>query len=314
MATVFMKWLETSPEDYERGIQILTLGRLGELKEKIARHYVSAGDRVLEIGCGTGTLAVLMAENGASVVGIDASPAMLEEAQTKVVQRKMGERVNIKFLDASQVTDEFQPASFDLIVSTLVFSEIPYDEQRYVLEACRRLLAPGGRLLIADEVIPRNRLTRILYFMIRLPLVLVTWLLTRTTTRALRDFEYLLVESGFTCQIPLVYLNGSLVLFEAAPTSEPIPVPELASQAVCRLVHRVTMRTLLADLWALFFRIIPPYPKVRPGLYAVGNPCSNAPVLVTGNYDLTVRRLVREIDGQLDSWVMVVDSAGINVW
>jgi len=261
MATVFMKWLETSPEDYERGIQILTLGRLGELKEKIARHYVSAGDRVLEIGCGTGTLAVLMAENGASVVGIDASPAMLEEAQTKVVQRKMGERVNIKFLDASQVTDEFQPASFDLIVSTLVFSEIPYDEQRYVLEACRRLLAPGGRLLIADEVIPRNRLTRILYFMIRLPLVLVTWLLTRTTTR-----------------------------------------------------HRVTMRTLLADLWALFFRIIPPYPKVRPGLYAVGNPCSNAPVLVTGNYDLTVRRLVREIDGQLDSWVMVVDSAGINVW
>ncbi len=314
MATVFMKWLETSPEDYERGIQILTLGRLGELKEKIARHYVSAGDRVLEIGCGTGTLAVLMAENGASVVGIDASPAMLEEAQTKVVQRKMGERVNIKFLDASQVTDEFQPASFDLIVSTLVFSEIPYDEQRYVLEACRRLLAPGGRLLIADEVIPRNRLTRILYFMIRLPLVLVTWLLTRTTTRALRDFEYLLVESGFTCQIPLVYLNGSLVLFEAAPTSEPIPVPELASQAVCRLVHRVTMRTLLADLWALFFRIIPPYPKVRPGLYAVGNPGSNTPVLVTGNYDLTVRRLVREIDGQLDSWVMVVDSAGINVW
>jgi demethylmenaquinone methyltransferase/2-methoxy-6-polyprenyl-1,4-benzoquinol methylase len=154
MATVFMKWLETSPEDYERGIQILTLGRLGELKQKIARQFVSAGDRVLEIGCGTGTLAVLMAENGAVVVGIDASPAMLEEAQTKIAGREMGERITIKFLDASQIADEFQPASFDLIVSTLVFSEIPYDEQRYVLESCRRLLAPGGRLLIADEVIP----------------------------------------------------------------------------------------------------------------------------------------------------------------
>jgi hypothetical protein len=53
---------------------------------------------------------------------------------------------------------------------------------------------------------------------------------------------------------------------------------------------------------------------MRPGLYAVGNPGSKDPVLVTGNYDLTVRRLVREIDGQLDTWVMVVDSAGINVW
>ncbi|MGB6422808.1 MAG: corrinoid protein-associated methyltransferase CpaM, partial [Anaerolineales bacterium] len=256
-----MKWLETSPEDYERGIQILTLGRLGEMKQKIARQYVSAGDRVLEIGCGTGTLAVLMAENGAIVVGIDVSPAMLEEAQTKVAQREMGERVTIKLLDASQVADEFQPASFDLIVSTLVYSEIPYDEQRYVLEACRGLLAPGGRLLIADEVIPSNRLTRILYSMIRLPLVLVTWLLTRTTTSALRDFEDLLVESGFTCQTPLVYLYGSLVQFEAVPTGEFMPVlAELASQAACLLVHRVTMRTFLADLWALFFRIIPPYP------------------------------------------------------
>ncbi|MFC2055197.1 corrinoid protein-associated methyltransferase CpaM [Chloroflexota bacterium] len=257
-----MKWLETSPQDYERGIQILTLGRLGDLKQTIARQYVRAGDRVLEIGCGTGTLALLMAENGANVVGIDASPAMLEEAQTKIAQREMGDRITLKFLDASQVADEFQPASFDLIVSTLVFSEIPYDEQRYVLEACRRLLVPGGRLLIADEVIPRSHLTRILYSMIRLPLVLVTWLLTRTTTRALRDFEDLLVKTGFTCQTPLVYLNGSLVLFEAAPTSESIPVPsELESQDAGRLMHRVTIRTLLADLWALFFRFIPPYPK-----------------------------------------------------
>ena len=138
--------------------------------------------------------------------------------------------------------------------------------------------------------------------MIRLPLVFVTWLLTRTTTSALRDFGDLLVERGFTCKAPLVYLKGSLVLYEAVSTGESIPVPsELASQAAGRLVHRVTIRTLLADLWALFFRIIPPYPKVRPGLYAVGNPGSEDPILVTGNYDLTVRRLVREIDGQLDT-------------
>jgi hypothetical protein len=76
----------------------------------------------------------------------------------------------------------------------------------------------------------------------------------------------------------------------------------------------VTIKTLLADLYALFFRMIPPYPKVRPGLYKVGEPAPDSPVLVTGNYTLTVRRLVKAIDGEVDAWVVVADSAGINVW
>jgi hypothetical protein len=67
-------------------------------------------------------------------------------------------------------------------------------------------------------------------------------------------------------------------------------------------------------LWLLFFRIIPPYPKVHTGLYAVGNPTPASPVLVTGNFDLTVRRLVKAIDGQVNVWVLVADSGGINVW
>jgi hypothetical protein len=71
---------------------------------------------------------------------------------------------------------------------------------------------------------------------------------------------------------------------------------------------------LLIDLWATFFRILPPYPKIEPGLYAVGRPDPNSAVLVTGNFDLTVRRLVRAIDGRVSAWVLVVDSAGINVW
>ena len=67
MATVFMKWLETTPGDYDRGIQLLTLGRLTPLKERIATDYIQPGDRVLEIGCGTGALALMMAQRGASL-------------------------------------------------------------------------------------------------------------------------------------------------------------------------------------------------------------------------------------------------------
>jgi hypothetical protein len=47
-----MKWLETTPADYERGIQLLPLGRIREVRARIATHFVQAGDRVLDLGWG----------------------------------------------------------------------------------------------------------------------------------------------------------------------------------------------------------------------------------------------------------------------
>jgi ubiquinone/menaquinone biosynthesis C-methylase UbiE len=314
MATVFMKWLETSPKDYDRGIRILTLGRIRRVKERIVNAYVQAGMRVLEIGCGTGTLTTMMAARGAEVTGIDAAPTMLAEAKKKVAAEGLEERVTLNYMDATLIGERFPAAAFDLIVSTLVFSELSSDEQRYVLEACQKLLAPGGRLLIADEVIPAGALRRLLFYLVRLPLTLLTWLLTRTTTTALRGFVPLLGQAGFQARVAASYLGGSLVLYDILPAGATRFETSLPPTIIGRLQHRVTPRTLLLDLWLLFFRIIPPYPKVRTGLYAVGNPTPQSPVLVTGNFDLTVRRLVKAIDGQVDAWVLVADSAGINVW
>jgi len=337
-----MKWLENSPEDYDRGIEILTLGRLKRVKEQIVHQYVRPDSRVLEIGCGTGTLTALMAEQGATVSAIDASLTMLAEAESKIAGRHLADHVTLEHMDVTRIGDHFPPAGFDLIVSTLVFSELPPDVQRYALEACMTLLAPGGRLVIADEVIPRRPLARPFFYLVRGPLMLITWLLTRTSTAALRDFDRLLDQTGFNARSAASYLGGSLVIYEAGLPAEAaetqaveveggiatcclpcaiqsaLPhdrsVRDLPPGVVGRLQHRVTLRNLLTDLWSLFFRIIPPYPKVRPGLYAVGNPDPASPVLVTGNFDLTVRRLVRAIDGQIDIWLLVADSAGINVW
>lgn len=52
---------------------------------------------------------------------------------------------------------------------------------------------------------------------------------------------------------------------------------------------------------------------VTPGLYGVGNPDSNSPVLVTANYKMTFDRLRRELK-DLDVWILVLDTFGINVW
>ena len=55
-----------------------------------------------------------------------------------------------------------------------------------------------------------------------------------------------------------------------------------------------------------------PWPT-EPGLRAVGNPGELSPVIVTCNYDLTVRRVARALDG-VDAWLVVAPSQGINVW
>ena len=53
--------------------------------------------------------------------------------------------------------------------------------------------------------------------------------------------------------------------------------------------------------------------KVEPGLYSLGNPDENSPVLVTANYKLTFDSLRKELSG-LDAWILVLDTKGINVW
>ena len=53
--------------------------------------------------------------------------------------------------------------------------------------------------------------------------------------------------------------------------------------------------------------------KIDPGLYTIGNPTSDSPVLVTANYKLTVNVLRAELE-KFDIWLLVIDTRGINVW
>jgi len=313
MATVFMKWLETQPEKYDRGIQLLTLGKLHKLQDRLVGLLVRPGMRVLEVGCGTGALTVSMAAKGAEVVGIDLNAGMLAQAENRLAASGLDERVVLEHMDAALIVERFDPGSFDLIVSSLAFSELSRDAQAYVLSACHSLLAPGGRLAILDETSPPGWIARIAVAMVHLPLRFITWLLTRTTTHPLRNFQGMLEGAGFRAGIIASEWMGALCVFLAEPKLDDVAQPFPVSFKG-RLRYRLNLRTLLVDLWAVFFRIIPPYPKVQPGLYSIGEPTHDSPVLVTGNFDLTVRRLVKAIDNKLHAWLLVVDSGGINVW
>jgi ubiquinone/menaquinone biosynthesis C-methylase UbiE len=196
MSYVFMKVLESAPRRYDFGIRILSLGRIDRVHQEMAEWGASDGVRVLDIGCGTGSLAIACARRGAQVTGIDISPLMLDIARQKVKRAGLEDSISLMETSAIELDEKFEAGSFDTIMSSLTFSELSDDEQRFVLGQCHRLLKDGGRLIIADEVVPPWP-RRALHLLVRLPLMVVTYILTQTTTGAVARLEAKIVEAGF---------------------------------------------------------------------------------------------------------------------
>jgi len=310
MATVFMKVLERWPGTYRRGVAWLTAGRLGGLHRELAARWVRTGDRVLDLGCGDGRLAELCAARGARVVGLDASPAMLEEAHRRLQERNLDADVELVEGDAADLPALLEGRQFDLVVASLLLSEMPDVQVRRVLQVAHQLLAEGGRLVVVDEVVPTSAPARVAYWLIRVPLSLTTWLLARSTTYPLRGLPGLLREEGWQVAREERLLGGALTLILARPARE------FADETVAEVPPLPVSRGLadaLKRIYCLLMRMVPPYPSVRPGLYRLGTPGTESPVLVTGNYYLTVRRLAGGAEG-VDAWVLVADSNGVNVW
>ena len=194
---VFMKILESSPQRYDTGINLLSLGHSNRVQRDIVDNYITVGDEVLEIGCGTGTMAILCAEKGASVVGFDTSYQMLAIAIRKAGERDLTDKIQFREMAATEMDTNFSDVTFDKIVSNLVFSEFYPDEQKYVLREAYRILRPGGLLIIADEVRSNSPWKHILHLLVRLPLMVITYILTQASTKALKGIEDALTDTGF---------------------------------------------------------------------------------------------------------------------
>ena len=90
-----------------------------------------------------------------------------------------------------------EPAeSYDVVMSGLCFSELTADELTYTLKEINRILKPGGLLLVADEVRPRHPLKWLVHGLIRIPLAAITYLITQTTTHAVKDLPQKVRAAG----------------------------------------------------------------------------------------------------------------------
>ena len=214
MSYAYMKVLESAPYRYDRGMRILSHGHIAQVYARIADLVAAPGRRVLDIGCGTGGVALACASRGAEVVAVDRSPGMLEVARSKPGPTPPG-RVEWLELDASEIGDRIGEGSLDAAVACLAFSEFSHDEQTYVLGVLRSRLRPGGVLVLADEVVPPTPLRRIAYRLRRIVLGTITYALTQAQTHPLADPAGLARQAGFTGITLEDRGFGSLVLLRA---------------------------------------------------------------------------------------------------
>lgn len=148
---------------------------------------IKPGDRVLDIGCGTGNLTLTARSQvgpSGSVTGIDASPEMIDMARKNALRTGLPAHFEVGLIE----NIPYPPASFDVVINRLMIHHLPDDLKRRGLAEILRVLRPGGTLFIADFRAPTDSLLG------RLALVFSRHRMMQTDVRSLVE---LVKQAGF---------------------------------------------------------------------------------------------------------------------
>ena len=130
------------------------------IKQRVlSRASIADGEDVLDVGCGTGTLAISakrIARN-AKMSGLDADPAILIRARDKA----KASGLHIRFDEGMSTGLPYPDASFDIVLSTLFFHHLSDDAKRQTATELVRVLRPGGRVVVGDLGRPQDPIMRV---------------------------------------------------------------------------------------------------------------------------------------------------------
>jgi ubiquinone/menaquinone biosynthesis C-methylase UbiE len=144
------------------------------LRERLWRGLVAMhvaprpGDVIVDVGCGTGSLALLLrhVQPGARVVGVDPDPAVLARARRKADDAAGALEWRVGMGDA--LVAVVGSGSASAVVSSLVLHQCPMAMKQAVLASTFAVLRPGGRLVIADYGLQRTWLMRLAFRVVQL--------------------------------------------------------------------------------------------------------------------------------------------------
>ena len=113
------------------------------LLDKISRD-IEAGDIVLEVACGTGLVALKIADQASRVIGIDISAPMIDEARKKMKEKSLD---NVEFFVEDAYSLPFENDVFDTVICNNALQNMKYPQK--ALAEIKRVLKPGGRFISA---------------------------------------------------------------------------------------------------------------------------------------------------------------------
>jgi len=135
---------DAAAPDYDRQVQ--GDGWMRNLLWDLYARLFSAGQTVLDLGCGTGIDAVFLAQRGIRVMGIDASPAMIARSRAKLAAADLADLVNLRVMDIARI-GSLPQASFDGIICAFAALSTTRELDE-VAASVARLLAPRGMLVV----------------------------------------------------------------------------------------------------------------------------------------------------------------------
>jgi ubiquinone/menaquinone biosynthesis C-methylase UbiE len=152
----------------------------------LAMAQIKAGDKVLDVGCGSGRLTIAAQKKAGpagAVLGIDPSTEMIAVARKNAARAGQAAKFEMGVIEAIPFPD----ATFDVVLSRLMMHHLPGDLKQRGLAEVRRVLKPGGVCLIVDFEPPKTHISK----------NLVKHFMSPMANIDIREYIPLLMQAGF---------------------------------------------------------------------------------------------------------------------